>query len=71
MAISRTLFCTLIICWTALISSSLFAQQPQEATVDGLIYDLKHPDNDRRKRAAIALGQYKVRKAVQIGRAHV
>jgi len=64
MAISRTLFCTLIICLTALISSSLFAQQPQEATVDGLIYDLKHPDNDRRKRAATALGQYKVHKAV-------
>ena len=64
MAIFRTFFCTLIVCLTALISSSLFAQQPQEATVDGLIYDLKHPDNERRKRAATALGQYKVHKAV-------
>jgi HEAT repeat protein len=64
MAISRILFCTFIVCLTALVSSSLFAQQPEEATVDGLIYDLKHPDNDRRKRAATALGQYKVRKAV-------
>ena len=64
MAISRTFFCTLIVCLTTLISSSLLAQQPQKATVDGLIYDLKHPDNDRRKRAATALGQFKVRTAV-------
>jgi len=64
MAISRTFFCTLIVCLTALISSSLLAQQPQEVSVDGLIYDLKHPDNDRRKRAATALGQSKVRQAV-------
>ena len=64
MAISRSLFCTLILCLTALVSSSLLAQQPQMATVDGLIYDLKHPDNDRRKRAVTALGQSRVRKAV-------
>ncbi len=64
MAISRTFFCTLILCLTALISSSLLAQQPQEVSVDGLIYDLRHPDNDRRKRAAMALGQSKVRRAV-------
>ena len=64
MAISRTVFCTLILCFTALISSSILAQQPQEVSVDGLIYDLKHPDNDRRKRAATALGQSKVRRAV-------
>jgi HEAT repeat protein len=64
MVISRTFFCTLIVSLTALISSSLLAQQPQEVSVDGLIYDLKHPDNDRRKRAATALGQSKVRRAV-------
>ena len=64
MAISRTFFCTLILCLTVLISSSLLAQQPQEVSVDGLIYDLRHPDNDRRKRAAMALGQSKVRRAV-------
>jgi len=64
MAISRTFFCTLIVCLTTLISSSLLAQRPEEATVDGLIYDLKHPDNDRRKRAATALGQSKVHQAV-------
>jgi len=64
MVISRTFFCTLIVCLTALISSSLLAQQPQEVSVDGLIYDLKHPDNERRMRAATALGQSKVRKAV-------
>ena len=64
MVISRTFFCTLIVSLTALISSSLLAQQPQEVSVDGLIYDLKHPDNDRRKRAATALGRYKIRKAV-------
>ena len=64
MAISRTFFCTLIVCLTTLIASSLLAQQPQKATVDGLIYDLKHPDTDRRKRAATALGQFKVRTAV-------
>ena len=64
MVISRTFFCTLIVCLTALISSSLLAQRPQEVSVDGLIYDLKHPDNDRRKRAATALGQSKVHQAV-------
>ncbi len=64
MAISRTVFCTLIVCLTTFISSSLLAQQSEKATVDGLIYDLKHPDNDRRKRAAKALGQSKVRTAV-------
>ncbi len=64
MVISRTFFCTLIVCLTTVISSSLLAQQPQAVSVDGLIYDLKHPDNDRRKRAAKALGQSKVRTAV-------
>ncbi len=64
MAISRTVFCTLIVCLTTFISSSLLAQQSEEATVVGLIYDLKHPDSDRRKRAAKALGQSEVRKAV-------
>ncbi len=64
MVISRTLFCTLMVSLTVLLSSSLLAQQSQKVSVDGLIYDLKHPDNDRRKRAATALGQSKVRKAV-------
>ena len=53
MAISRTFFCTLIVCLTALISSSLLAQQPQEVSVDGLIYDLKHPEHSYGKAAIV------------------
>ena len=38
--------------------------QPQKSSVDGLIYDLKHPDADRRVEAAKSLGGAKARQAV-------
>jgi len=40
------------------------AQATRKVTVSGLIYDLKHPDPERRKEAAILLGQNKSREAV-------
>ncbi len=40
------------------------ALQTTDRTVDGLIYDLKSPDPERRKEAAKALGANKVNKAV-------
>ena len=42
----------------------LSALQTTERTVDGLIYDLKNPDPQRRKEAAKALGDNKINKAV-------
>ena len=42
----------------------LSALQTTERTVDGLIYDLKNPDPQRRKEAAQALGDNKINKAV-------
>ena len=41
-----------------------FVQQTKKVSVSGLIYDLKHPEPERRKDAALLLGQNKVREAV-------
>ena len=64
MTILRALFCALVLWLTASGFSPLSAQQAQELSIDGLVYDLEHPDGQRRKQAAILLGQYQVRKAV-------
>ena len=40
------------------------AQRTRKASIDGLIYDLKHPDSDRRKSAAILLGKNRIKRAV-------
>ncbi len=64
MAISKKLFCVLVIWLTAAALLPLSAQQTRELSVEGLIYDLKHPEGDRRKQAATVLGQNKVREAV-------
>ncbi|MDP6606844.1 MAG: HEAT repeat domain-containing protein, partial [Dehalococcoidia bacterium] len=40
------------------------AQQEERRSVDGLVYDLQHPEADRRIRAARLLGQNKVHAAV-------
>lgn len=45
-------------------SSSLFAQQQKKRSVEGLIYDLKHPEVERRQESARLLGQNKIREAV-------
>ncbi len=42
----------------------LEAQKKEKRDVDGLIYDLKHPEAKRRMDAANALGDHRVRKAV-------
>ena len=40
------------------------ARQTRKVSVDSLLYDLKHPEAERRRQAAIWLGQNRVRKAV-------
>ena len=48
-----------------LLITPLFAQTVEKTrAVDGLIYDLKHPEGDRRKDAARVLGKNRVREAV-------
>ena len=48
----------------ALCSFAHPAQRTRKASINGLIYDLKHPDPDRRRAAATLLGQNKVRRSV-------
>ena len=64
MCIYRNLLCGLVV-W-ALVASSfpVWAQQGREVSIGGLIYDLDHPDGDRRKAAAKLLGQHKAGRAV-------
>jgi HEAT repeat protein len=65
MCIYRNLLSGLVV-WAVVVGSiPAWAQQGREVSVDGLIYDLNHPDGDRRKTAAIALGQHKAGEAVQ------
>jgi len=47
-----------------LVPQLAFVQQTKKVSVSGLIYDLKHPEPERRKDAALLLGQNKVREAV-------
>ncbi|RPI24873.1 MAG: HEAT repeat domain-containing protein, partial [Acidobacteria bacterium] len=47
-----------------LLIQPALAQQTKKVSVSGLIYDLKHPEPERRKDAALLLGQNKVRQAV-------
>ncbi|HXK60037.1 MAG TPA: HEAT repeat domain-containing protein [Acidobacteriota bacterium] len=54
----------LIIVAVVFLIHPVFAQQKRMVSVDGLIYDLKHPEPERRKDAALVLGQNKVRQAV-------
>ncbi|MDA2933384.1 HEAT repeat domain-containing protein [Acidobacteria bacterium AH-259-D05] len=64
MGIYKRLFCGLVVWAVATTSFPVSAQRPQEVSVDGLIYDLKHPEGERRKEAAALLGQHRARKAV-------
>lgn len=64
MAISKKFLCVLVFWLTASALLPLSAQRTRELSVEGLIYDLKHPEGDRRKQAATLLGQNKVREAV-------
>ena len=64
MCIYRNLLCGLAV-W-AVVAGSFpgLAQQSREVSIDGLIYDLDHPDGDRRKAAAKLVGQHKAVQAV-------
>ncbi|RPJ56942.1 MAG: HEAT repeat domain-containing protein [Acidobacteria bacterium] len=53
-----------IITVVLLVPQLAFVQQSKRVSVSGLIYDLKHPEPERRKDAALLLGQNKVRQAV-------
>ncbi len=48
----------------ALGGGGLLVAQTRQVTVEALIYDLKHPDETRRREAAIALGQNQIPQAV-------
>jgi len=64
MCIYRHLLCGIVV-WAVVAGSfPAWAQQGREVSVDGLIYDLAHPDGDRRKAAARLLGQHKADRAV-------
>ncbi len=53
-----------IVALVLLVPQVVFTQQTKKVSVAGLIYDLKHPEPERRKDAALLLGQNKVREAV-------
>jgi len=53
-----------IVALVLLLPQLAFVQQTKKVSVSGLIYDLKHPEPERRKDAALLLGQNKVREAV-------
>lgn len=64
MCIYRHLLCGIVV-WAVVAGSfPAWAQQGREVSVGGLIYDLAHPDGDRRKAAARLLGQHKADRAV-------
>lgn len=48
----------------ALVGPPAMAQEKREIPVEGLIYDLRHPDAARRKEAARLLGENRIRQAV-------
>ncbi|MFQ5738848.1 MAG: HEAT repeat domain-containing protein [Acidobacteriota bacterium] len=56
-----TLFATVLV-FTQGTEASF--QKTRQVSVEALIYDLKHPDGDRRKEAARILGEHRIRKAV-------
>ena len=63
MCIYRNLLCGLVV-WALVAAPFPAWAQQQEVSVKGLVYDLSHPDGDRRKAAAKLLGQHKAGEAV-------
>ncbi len=54
--------------WCLLLASAFsfgrpVSQETRKVSVEALVYDLKHPDPERRKQAAAALGQNRIRSA--------
>jgi HEAT repeat protein len=54
----------LLLLGVAVLAFAGAQSQPRKASVDGLVYDLKHPDPDRRAEAARLLGANKLNQAV-------
>ena len=64
MAMKKVLLCFLGVSLAVSSHSALDAQKVPKRSVNGLIYDLKHPEAQRRKEAALALGKNEVHDAV-------
>ena len=66
MAVStrKTVLFILFACLTLVLTASVEAQQREKIQVKGLIYDLEHPDAERRRQSAILLGRHEIRQAV-------
>ena len=63
MSLNRTLTIVLIAASLLLGLPGLRGQEEQR-DVDGLIFDLRHPELDRRKTAVVGLGKHRIRRAV-------
>ncbi|MEE8161446.1 MAG: HEAT repeat domain-containing protein [Acidobacteriota bacterium] len=64
MSTRKKVLCILFACLTLIFAASVEAQQRQKIQVEGLIYDLEHPDAERRRQSAILLGRHEIRQAV-------
>ena len=64
MSTRKTVLFVLFACLTLIFTASVEAQKRQKIQVEGLIYDLEHPDVERRRQAAILLGRHEIRQAV-------
>lgn len=61
---SGKVLAAVLVCFLGSSLSDLLAQETRRVPVDAVIYDLKHPDAERRREAAILLGRERVRAAV-------
>ena len=64
MSTRKTVLFILFVCLTLVLTASVEAQQREKIQVKGLIYDLEHPDAERRRQSAILLGRHEIRQAV-------
>ncbi len=64
MSTRKAVLFILFACLTLVLTASVEAQQRQKIQVEGLIYDLEHPDAERRRQSAILLGRHEIRQAV-------
>ena len=63
MSFNRTLIVALVAA-SLLVSSSYLCGQEELREIDGLIFDLRHPELERRKTAVVGLGKHRVRRAI-------
>ena len=64
MSTRKAVLFILFACLTLILTASVEAQQREKIQVEGLIYDLEHPDAERRRQSAILLGRHEIRQAV-------